>query len=479
MHQVIIAYTGSVKMDLTVTETNKGKPCLIRDGFTYRINNTLKNGEITWRCTENKHKCSAKLRTDGDKKSVLSVIGEHNHEPSTERNIEKRILRNQVKRKACEDMCARPSKIIRTELRSIQEESLQAPDLKSVRQAMYRERRKLQPKLPSSRIETIEALGSMQPILTSKEEQFLLVNDSESEIVIFSCTNNLQILSNVPEIYADGTFKCSPKFFTQLYTIHGYQNGLYVPLVYSLLPSKTEACYTKMLTLLCECLSDRGLVLHPQRISLDFEVSALNAFKAVFPDSTISGCLFHLGQSWFRKIQKLGLATEYKDPQSVVGRWLSQFFGLSFLHPDSVADSFVEDLMANTPTDPKCTDFADYVVENYIDDEAPFPPKLWAEIPSDNRRTNNGCEAFHHHFNEQFYRHSPNIFMLVDVLLKLQSTTYVKIRSLGNIVHQTRRDREKQAFLHQQQERYNNGQINRSQFVTSVGYRFRAKPGVH
>ena len=113
------------------------------------------------------------------------------------------------------------------------EENVQPADLKSVRQALYRERWKKYPKIPKSREETIDALTMLSPILTSKGEDFLLVNDRETGIVIFSRPKNLKCLCNdVTEMYADGTFKCCPKFYTQLYTIHGYKNGHYVPLVY-------------------------------------------------------------------------------------------------------------------------------------------------------------------------------------------------------------------------------------------------------
>jgi hypothetical protein len=50
-------------------------------------------------------------------------------------------------------------------------------------------------------------------------------------------------------VFADGTYKC-PKYFKQLYTIHGFKNGHYIPLVFCLLPSKSEACYRKMFSLL-------------------------------------------------------------------------------------------------------------------------------------------------------------------------------------------------------------------------------------
>jgi hypothetical protein len=75
----------------------------------------------------------------------------------------------------------------------------------------------------------------LKPINTSKDEDLLLVNDADSRIMIFSSPTNLKFLcDDVSEIYADGTFKWCPKFFTQLYTIHGSKNGHYLQLGYCL-----------------------------------------------------------------------------------------------------------------------------------------------------------------------------------------------------------------------------------------------------
>lgn len=46
--------------------------------------------------------------------------------------------------------------------------------------------------------------------------------------------------------------------------------------------------------------------------SLDFELAAIKAIKAVFQDSLIRLCLFHFAQSLWRNIQDLGLSPLYK-----------------------------------------------------------------------------------------------------------------------------------------------------------------------
>jgi hypothetical protein len=68
-----------------------------------------------------------------------------------------------------------------------------------------------------------------------------------------------------------------------------------------------------------------------------------------------------------RKIQKTGLSIEYKDNESNIGKWLKSFFGLAFLVPSDVEDCFGDDIMRALPEDPRCTSFAEYILENTSD----------------------------------------------------------------------------------------------------------------
>ena len=102
-------------MEVVISETNRKKKCLIYDGFTFRIDRILKGGDISWRCTNNKSKCKARVRTDGESKVVMGSMIEHNHDKE-ERKLESRQLRVMAKRKATDDITARPSKIIKQAL---------------------------------------------------------------------------------------------------------------------------------------------------------------------------------------------------------------------------------------------------------------------------------------------------------------------------------------------------------------------------
>lgn len=218
------------------------------------------------------------------------------------------------------DVSQRPSKVIRCELQTMYENLFNSRDLKNVAMSMYRERRKRFLKLPKSRLEVHEALEGLY-LQTNKNESFTLVNDAESGIVIFSCNTNLKCLCNeMCDIFIDGTFKYCPKFFFQLYSIHGCKNGNYIPLVFALLPLKTEECYNKMWDLLIDACTTINFILQPEVVHSDFEYAMHSVVINKFPNATISCCRFHLGQSWWRKIQSLGLSVEYKNKCSDVSK---------------------------------------------------------------------------------------------------------------------------------------------------------------
>ena len=71
-------------IDVTRTDTNKGKTCIIVDGFSFHISCYLKNGDVSWRCINYKYK--ATIKTKDDNQTVLSGILEHNHEHGQSKN---------------------------------------------------------------------------------------------------------------------------------------------------------------------------------------------------------------------------------------------------------------------------------------------------------------------------------------------------------------------------------------------------------
>lgn len=296
------------------------------------------------------------------------------------------------------------------------------------------------PSLPKNRIETQEAIGQVD-IKSSKSESMLSVNDRESEIVIISTTTNLQYLCNeVKDVFIDG--------------------NLYLRFCRRRLNNAVVICGRSYYNVVMKSLN-----LQPDIIHIDFERAMHNAVTSLFPDTRIDCCRFHLGQSWGRKIQGLGLSRLYKDKSTEEGKWLSKFFGLSFLEPQEVEDCFTEDIMADTPKNEKCSQFADYVLDGYIMPTASYPPNLWASVPKMlEKRTNNGPESFHTHFNSQFYARHPNIFIFLDVIQKLKTATNVKMCSSASL---RRNGMERLQFLIDKYNEY--GNISRLEYIKCLG----------
>src|ERR1044072_1742871 len=73
------------------------------------------------------------------------------------------------------------------------------------------------------------------------------LNIGDQKVLIFTTSNNINYLSRSSFWIMDSMFKTVPTIFKQLYTIHGSvgsnENSRIMPLVFSLMSSKSKACY--------------------------------------------------------------------------------------------------------------------------------------------------------------------------------------------------------------------------------------------
>ena len=81
--------------------------------------------------------------------------------------------------------------------------------------------------------------------------------------VIFTTKLNLQTLCSADTFLMAGTFKSCPKPFYQLYTILAYINTFYIPLVFAVLPDKTQSTYETLLHYLLTHRDVTGLQCEP------------------------------------------------------------------------------------------------------------------------------------------------------------------------------------------------------------------------
>lgn len=116
---------------------------------------------------------------------------------------------------------------------------------------------------------------------------------------MFSTEKNLKFSKKCFPWQADGTFKCLPTIFCQLYTLHGVYGNTTIPLVYFLLPSKKKKIYKHAAEVLKNMLEDY----EPGEIILDFEFAIINSFNKLFSNAHIKACHFYFGQCIFRHVQ--------------------------------------------------------------------------------------------------------------------------------------------------------------------------------
>lgn len=278
--------------------SQKGKLNLVYQNFQYKSYRFMKSTEEQgWICARNK--CVAKRFTLGDVTTFSRVEGCHNHDPISEQALNRKSISNAIKRKATEVIDERPTKLIHKEIENQTEavNTLTTKDIIYIRNNITHARLKSLPKLPKSSREVQEALKKIV-MKTIKNEEFLLKNDVNNGLVMFSCDSNLKYLCERDIILMDGTFEYAPKYFTQLFTIHGYCDGSYTPLVFFLLKDKKKQTYCDIFGILKEECGKRQLCFNPKIVVVDFEHAIHEGVRLAFPGIKLVGCRFHLAQSW-------------------------------------------------------------------------------------------------------------------------------------------------------------------------------------
>jgi hypothetical protein len=116
-----------------------------------------------------------------------------------------------------------------------------------------------------------------------------------------------------------------------MFVIGFYIKHKMFPCVYALMTKKTKEQYIEVLNALKLQL---GADQMPRSVMTDFEIGEVEAFAEVFPEVEVSACLFHLAQSFLRRLKKLGLQRRFKElPVRKTFRWA---ISTAFLPPELV-----------------------------------------------------------------------------------------------------------------------------------------------
>ncbi|CAF3119123.1 unnamed protein product [Rotaria sp. Silwood2] len=392
------------------TTTNRNAPVLHYQGYQYTIKRNYKTTS-EWRCR--RRPCTASLSLSLGKDSIIREPGDHTCQYSSPESVvvEKAICR--MKKRATEETLPIPhiyaQEIIKIRIDHPQMNTGAAfPLLNSIDSTLYRQRAQNYPKLPSS------IIGLMIPDpwkLDRYGEPFLLIDETygEDRLLMFASDWSLKFLGSCSQWHSDGTYKCRPLLFSQVYIIFGF-NSMMIPCVYCLSTKQDENIYMKILHNLLRIVQQKGIHFVPERITCDYELAAINAFRSVFPQVHISGCFFHFSQSLWRKIQELGL-TQYVKYANLTAsnnasaeekmkstKWFLCAIGLALIPPHLVEKTWAEVMDEYTPSHRSAIKFNDYMVSTYVDlSSCRFPVNLWNvndAVINNIPRTNNHVEGF-------------------------------------------------------------------------------------
>ena len=158
---------------------------------------------------------------------VISNNVPHVHGPLSEEEIKMFDVIAEAKTKAVEQPDEKPLHIIATSMKNNFEsvpEEIKNKDLSNLRQAIYGKRRRTFKPVPKQRRACLQKLKEMAG------EDDDLVRKVKGSVVMIARKNDLQLLNTAKvDMFGDGTFKYSPRFFSQMYSFFCVQSRILHP----------------------------------------------------------------------------------------------------------------------------------------------------------------------------------------------------------------------------------------------------------
>ncbi|XP_055338485.1 uncharacterized protein LOC129588333 [Paramacrobiotus metropolitanus] len=472
--------------EISFSTTNRKGKVLNYKGYEY-IEDWRRGDDRTenchnWRCRERTH-CNARLYY-ADEQPVER--GQHSHAPDIIK-VTAKSARQALKVRAANTV-ERPRQII-DEVRA------EMPVYAAVKMSSYNAlaktigRQRRAEGVPTARVTCLADIDGSYFLKETTRKESVLIADTGAEdlhrIIVFGDPKCFDYFGRTSVWLSDGTFSVSPPVFTQLYTVHGEVCGATAPLIYALLPNKCELTYRRFFTILRDAMihKSRSENVGPEFMLMDFEQSAIIAFRKVFPGTKLRGCNFHFGQSLYRKLVALGHGPTYATDAefSISCRML---FALAFVPVEDVEQALIE--LLDTPGFPFKHDdlFIAYLKTTYVGETTTmfrasgccikrplYPVKFWScvdRLEKDIHRTTNRLEAWHRTFSDAINKDHPGIYQFFNLLCReiVHQQTEAASRMAGEIPRQKKQYAEVTKRLKNVASSY--GQIDTISYLRSV-----------
>ncbi|KAG8231060.1 hypothetical protein J437_LFUL010685, partial [Ladona fulva] len=180
--------------------------------------------------------------------------------------------------------------------------------------------------------------------------------------------------------------------------------------------------------------------LSPDKVMTDFERAHMNRLMSLFPNASLSCCLFHLGQSIYRKVMELGFKERYNTDVHFSLK-VRCIIALAFLPIEDVVDGFEE--LGEDDDIPH--ELLSYFEINYLGcvrgrgqrrrrGTPYFPMEMWnmnSRTISNMPRTNNSVEASHKALQTSLVSAHPSIWKLISKIREEESYARIKLMELN------------------------------------------------
>jgi hypothetical protein len=389
------------------TKNKRGKETLLQDEYRYNLSACNKNGTSRWRCVR-RDVCSSTITLNKEKTAIMKMPT-HTCSP---RKIDNEVLLtlNACKEEVCNNF--EPVQKIyekhfeRLKNNCTSDDVEDIPHFSSIKDSLFAARKTyLQTKkLNFKKIEDVcvpQRLG----------EGFFICEDGVTDKIIIFCSKIARkIIKSVDTkkmYFGDGTFRCVPTVFYQLYTLHldlcsNETVTNVIPVIYALLPNKSEATYERFFKLVKDKL---GAVI--ENFKCDHEIAVMNAVQTVFPNCQLTTCFYHFNKNIWKKAKTLKL-TGTSD-----GRKMARMTALLPLLPhDRIFNTWCE-LLELVPATDEAVLFKKYFEKQWI---SKSDPKILS-CAYERHRTTNAVEGWHRRLNARIIKR-PTFFAFVAGLKK-------------------------------------------------------------
>jgi len=425
--------------------SKRGKRTLVYNHYEFWHHKDNSKGGSLWRCSKFEvFKCKARMKTRDDV-VTSSEAPEHTHTGNVSNALARKAV-GKMKEHMTETL-ATPSASQGAVVVHLPGHVQMALPKRTSLSRVLRRHRFIQSMVANRGTSLPPLPTDTDFVIPDRYREFLLSDSGQGQnrLLVFGDRELLGAMARADVWIADGTFKVVPTLFYQLYSIHfEFVGGLNPAAVYCLLCNKSRMTYDRLLNVIKELIPNAT----PRRILIDFEVAAINSFRDAYPQADVTGCYFHLCQSVIRKVNEVGLKSEYESDNVICG-FVKFLAALSHVPPDDVVSAF-QTLAADMPANEKLQDVVIYFEHTYIRGRrrpgkgehygpAVFPIQLWNQFDSAGEgiaRTTNCVEGWHHSLQSLFMCQHPTMWtFLTGIQRDCQLGKAAYLQATTGVVH--------------------------------------------